>query len=304
MSTLALCIPAYNASWCLPALFKSIKDQAISFDEVLLFDDCSTDNTKADAKAFGASVIEGKTNRGCSFGKNQLAQSAKSDWLFFLDSDDELYPSFSDVVRRTINENNEADIILLGYHYADASTGVIINQPAYDYHELKKDAVDFVIKNKIVNSSVIKRDAFLKIGGFDLDPEILYVEDRAYSFKCAFAQLKFEVIDQPVFKINFFPGSMSSNRPELWLEASINLWKKVYEKTGNRYALSLSSQLFENGIWAARYSKWAIVKKSLSLVRQIAPSAKPSSSKFFQFLFSIWPFGAYWIREMILRLKR
>ena len=50
MATIALCIPAYNAAWCLPKLLKSANDQLIPFDEILVYNDCSTDNTEEIAK--------------------------------------------------------------------------------------------------------------------------------------------------------------------------------------------------------------------------------------------------------------
>lgn len=82
-NTISLCIPAYNASTTLPALFRSIKAQKTPFYEVLLYDDCSLDNTKELAESYGFKVVSGRENRGCSFGKNQLAKHATGHWLFF-----------------------------------------------------------------------------------------------------------------------------------------------------------------------------------------------------------------------------
>src|SRR5690348_347154 len=85
--TLALCIPAYNAGRYLPRLLRAAHAQeGPPFDEILVYDDCSTDDTAAIAGAYGATVIRGDVNRGCSFGKNQLAQRAVSDWIHFIDA--------------------------------------------------------------------------------------------------------------------------------------------------------------------------------------------------------------------------
>ena len=92
--TLALCIPAYNAAGHLPRLLKSAQEQTSSFDEMLVYDDCSTDNTAEVACSYGAEVISGDENVGCTIGRKRLAEHATSDWIHFHDADDELLPNF------------------------------------------------------------------------------------------------------------------------------------------------------------------------------------------------------------------
>ena len=90
--TLALCIPAYNAANFLPRLLESARRQAVPFDEIWVYDDCSTDNTSEVAKQFGARVLVGDVNRGCSYAKNRLAEVTESEWIHFHDADDALLP--------------------------------------------------------------------------------------------------------------------------------------------------------------------------------------------------------------------
>src|SRR3712207_6350869 len=93
--TLALCIPAYNAANYLPRLLKSAQNQIVPFDEILVYNDCSKDTTAQVAMQYGAKVVEGDINRGCSFGKNKLAQVTSCSWIHFHDADDELLPTFT-----------------------------------------------------------------------------------------------------------------------------------------------------------------------------------------------------------------
>ena len=95
-STLALCIPAYNAADHLPRLLESAQNQAKPFDEILVYDDCSTDNTAEVARSYGATVVSGDENRGCLYGRAQLAEYASTDWIHFHDADDDLLDGFAE----------------------------------------------------------------------------------------------------------------------------------------------------------------------------------------------------------------
>src|SRR5690349_18353005 len=97
--SLALLIPAYNAEPYLPRLLDSAAWQSEPFDEIWVYDDCSTDNTVALAEQYGARVLRGDVNRGCSHGKNQLAAATACDWIHFHDADDELMPNFVERAR-------------------------------------------------------------------------------------------------------------------------------------------------------------------------------------------------------------
>jgi glycosyltransferase involved in cell wall biosynthesis len=301
--TLALCIPAYNAAWSLPALFASVQQQRIPFDEVLLYNDCSTDSTSELARSYGFTVVEGQTNCGCSAGKNMLAATAKSDWLFFLDSDDLLLPSFSETVRAHLTaKEKDTDMVLLGYEYFDTSENKLSYTMIYNETTLQADPLLFMISTKVMNSSVVRKERFLSIQGFDTDPAILYIEDRAYSIKTALNGFRYSVIATPCFRIHYYPQSMSGKKPAKWLQAAVCLWERTASVTPEQYYSSICKQLFENGVWAAKYSEWKILKASLNLANRIGPGEVPATSKPFQLMFRITPYGAFVLREYILRL--
>ncbi|UCH46363.1 MAG: glycosyltransferase, partial [Nitrospiraceae bacterium] len=55
---ISIVIPTYNASRFMPGLMESIFRQKIRNMEVIIVDDCSTDNTVDIAKQYPARVIE------------------------------------------------------------------------------------------------------------------------------------------------------------------------------------------------------------------------------------------------------
>jgi glycosyltransferase involved in cell wall biosynthesis len=300
-STIALCIPAFNAAKYLTTLLTSAKKQALPFDEILVYDDCSTDNTAAVARAFGATVIEGDVNLGCSTGKNRLAEIAKSEWLHFHDADDVLLANFTEVAHRWINKADAPDIVLMHFQYKDFVTHKLLGEPDYSAEELKKDPVKFNILNKVVNFAIIKRSSFQAIGGFNTDPEVLYNEDRAFYTKASLQGLTFDY-DNELTCINYYyPGSMSAANKGKCAKAGLKVWDTVIEQTHGLYNKDIAHQLFNNATFAATANDWMTVKRSVKKAKQIFPGIMPEGSIYFKCLYKIFSFQAFFIREMLIR---
>jgi glycosyltransferase involved in cell wall biosynthesis len=301
MATLALCIPAYNAENYLPALLLSANNQCIPFDEILVYNDCSTDKTSEIAKSFSAIVIDGEVNVGCSLGKNKMAQIAKSDWLHFHDADDLLLPNFTEVAHKWMSAAKAPDIVLLHFLYKNFASGELLGEPDYKREDMLKDAVKFNIDNKVVNFALMQKKPFLAIGGFDSAPEVLYNEDRAFYTKASIAGLSFDY-EKETTCINYFhPNSMSANNMARCAQASLKVWEKVINKTGTRYSAEISSQLLQNATLAATAGDWITTDASVKRARSIFPNQIPVGSKYFHLLYRIFPSKAFLIREIAIK---
>lgn len=92
-STLAVVIPAYNAEATLPACLDALGRSERRPDEIILFDDGSTDATAALARAAGVTVISnGSSAQGPAIGRNLGAAAARSDLVAFVDADVAVWP--------------------------------------------------------------------------------------------------------------------------------------------------------------------------------------------------------------------
>lgn len=301
MSKIALCIPAYNAAGLLPVLLTSANNQQIPFDEILVYNDCSTDNTAEIARQYGAVVVEGDINRGCSTGKNRLAEVAKSEWLHFHDADDDLLPNFTQVAHRWINRTDAPDIVLLQYEYRVAGSNEFILQPSYSSADMKRDAVRFSIINKLVNFAIIRRDAFLRVGGFNTNPNVLYNEDRAFYTRATINGLSLDY-EPELTCINYYhPGSMSVSNRAKCAKATYHVWRYVIENTNGNYNKEIAQQLLDNAAYAATADDWDTVKKSIKTARSIYASGSPGGSKYFRVFYKIMPFFSFFLREKIIR---
>jgi glycosyltransferase involved in cell wall biosynthesis len=146
--TLALLIPAYNAAAYLPRLLRSAKNQTEPFDEIWVYDDCSSDETATVAESYGARVVRGATNRGCSAGKNALAARTGADWLHFHDADDELYPNFVALARRWIDDGR-FDVVLFAYEERCEASSKPTGLRIFDPLDVHQDARSYAIREQI-----------------------------------------------------------------------------------------------------------------------------------------------------------
>lgn len=301
MSTIALCIPAYNAAWCLPRLLISAKNQVIPFDEILVYNDSSTDNTAEIAEEYGVKIINGTKNQGCSFGKNALAEIVNSEWIHFHDADDELLPNFTSIAHRWLEKKN-LDIILLNYEYREYETGEFLSSPSYNRLKLIEDPCLFFLENKIVNFAICKRESFLRIDGFDLDSGVLYNEDRAFYARAIISNLKFDYEDT-VTCINFkYPNSMSQANDLKCAIAYLNVSKKIITSIGDKYPKEIAKGLWHNATIAGIHQDWELVKEHIKIAKNLN-GRNPIGQNLTIRLFSIIsPFLAYWLREKMIRI--
>ncbi len=303
MSTLALCIPAYNAAQYLPALLSSATDQAIPFDEIWVYNDCSRDDTHAVAEKYGAKVIDGDINRGCSWGKNQLAKATTCNWIHFHDADDVLLPNFTTLAHKWMDKPDCADVVLFSYEYRDYITDELLNERYFDAAALKKDAIAYTIANQINPfCGLYKRSHFISAGGYDIDPEILYYEDSAFHIKMALAGLTFDA-ESEISIINYRLGSsMSGANINKCLTAQYHVFENTAKQVGRSHGATIAAKLWNLAGLFAAVNNWPYVKRSIQLTETLGYKTPLGQRKLFTALTYIDPLFAVWFREKAIRL--
>ncbi|MFD2421832.1 glycosyltransferase family 2 protein [Amycolatopsis pigmentata] len=90
--TVSVIIPNYNGGRTLELCLRSVLTQHHRPAEVIVVDDCSTDDSVAIAERAGARVVRTPRNSGCGVARNLGATHASGAVLFFVDSDVALEP--------------------------------------------------------------------------------------------------------------------------------------------------------------------------------------------------------------------
>lgn len=92
-------IPNYNHQRSLPLCLAAVREQTYPALEIMLVDDCSTDDSARVAESMGVAVTRTPVNGGSAVARNTGAGRAGGEILFFVDSDIALAP---DAVERAV----------------------------------------------------------------------------------------------------------------------------------------------------------------------------------------------------------
>ena len=118
---ISVVIPAYNREKTIRTAIQSVLNQTVLPQKIIIIDDCSTDRTVEIVREFCAEnqnlcLLEQKKNFGAQAARNRGIQEAKTEWIAFLDSDDEWLPNKLELQKRAIEKNPEYDIYYGDYY--------------------------------------------------------------------------------------------------------------------------------------------------------------------------------------------
>ena len=88
----SIIMPSYNTAKFISQTIESVLAQTYTNWELIIVDDCSTDNTDEVVKSFLSDnrikYIKNEKNSGAAVSRNRALREAKGKWIAFLDSDD------------------------------------------------------------------------------------------------------------------------------------------------------------------------------------------------------------------------
>lgn len=110
-ATISVIIPCYNCRNYIEHTLRSVQAQTLAPMEIILIDDCSSDDTISVLKSFAKEdsrikIFANKHNKGVSYSRNYGVNVAKGDWIAFLDSDDQWTSDKLEKQMAMLMENN------------------------------------------------------------------------------------------------------------------------------------------------------------------------------------------------------
>ena len=108
-SLVSVIVPTYNLERIVERTIRSILNQTYSNVEVLVIDDCSTDNTVKVIKSIGDErivLLENNKQLGAAYSRNRGIANARGDYIAFLDGDDIWYETKLEEQLKFMKEND------------------------------------------------------------------------------------------------------------------------------------------------------------------------------------------------------
>lgn len=118
----SIIMPSYNTAKYIEASINSVLAQTYTNWELLIVDDCSTDNTDGVVAKFKDSrikYIKNEKNSGAAVSRNRALKMATGKWIAFLDSDDLWVPEKLEKQIAFMEEN--------GYHFTYTDYRICLN---------------------------------------------------------------------------------------------------------------------------------------------------------------------------------
>lgn len=208
---ISIIMPLFNKELYVGRAISSVLRLTHADWELIVVDDGSADNGTDVVESFidpRIRLIRLGRNCGVSTARNTGVSSARSNWVAFLDADDEYEPTFLEKVICFLGDNSVSNLSFIGtnsFSGQGTANPETLLSGVYDYLEL------FKINRSPTNSSstVVSKKRFVEVGGF---PENLHhCEDWFLWFKLNLVG-KFVYIDEPLVRYHWIENSVSQRQ--------------------------------------------------------------------------------------------
>lgn len=233
---ISIIIPAYNASEFILETLESVKYQTYTNWEIILVNDCSTDNTIEIVNQFSEEVTNevkiftNKKNSGVSISRNNAVIEATGDWLALLDSDDLWLPTHLEKLINTISKDSKIKMAYSGcLVFMDNVDDIIFKQEIND-KMLSNFNVSLFTHQIGINpcTAIIERKAWEALGG--MIQEVHPAEDKEFFFRLAKFGNRFAFSGEhtALYRKHSNESAASNNTAKMLL-ATINIFEKHFD---------------------------------------------------------------------------
>ncbi len=199
---ISILMPAFNAESYLKDSINSILNQSYTDFELLVCDDCSTDNTWEIIQSFQDSrlrIFQNKENQGYLKTSNFLVSHANGEYISFQDADDLALPDrFMKLKKHLID--NKLDLV-------GSYCGIIRNREdvlsiikySGTFDEIKKDLMHKSHPPFCGSAILVKSSIIAQCGLYDVNFDRIGAEDYDWIYRVALEGFKLGNVPEPLY---------------------------------------------------------------------------------------------------------
>lgn len=176
----SIVIPTYNRADFIHDTIHSVLNQSFQDFEILVVDNCSTDNTKEIVEKINDPRIQfyvNEQNFDRSYSRNRGINLAKGNFITLLDSDDLMINSCLKDAQDSILKNSHIDLFHCDYMIQDIVTNKVLSTSSNSKQLFKLPIHNILYANYISCNGVFVKNEILKSNLFDDTPVMIGSED-------------------------------------------------------------------------------------------------------------------------------
>lgn len=212
-NSISILIANYNNGHFFKDCYESLLAQTHQDFEVVILDDCSTDNSVEVIKSIigndeRCKLFENEQNRKIGYTKRKLVELATGNICGFLDPDDALTPNAIEKVLNAYQNNTEVGMVYSNFILSDEKLKPISIHKAKQVSSL--DSLEYYnFDGEISHFATFRKDIYIKTSG--IDPYLKTAEDKDWYMKmCEVALVKY--LDEDLYLYRVHDGGISTNK--------------------------------------------------------------------------------------------
>jgi glycosyltransferase involved in cell wall biosynthesis len=213
MKKISLIIPVYNVEPYIERCLPSVLNQTYEEIEIILVDDCGQDNSmevasqviKNHKNGHSVSILTHQQNGGLSVARNTGINAATGEYVYFLDSDDEIT---HDCIEILVRESDGFEVIIGGMSLLSGKLYFNNKNNTFKGDEIKNAYFSGLIYDMACNKLVNRE--FLLSNALFFKPKLIH-EDYLWTFFLSMTCKKMKIIEETTYIYHIREGSLATN---------------------------------------------------------------------------------------------
>ena len=256
-------VPIYNVGEYLPRCVDSLVAQTYPELEILLVDDCSTDNSLQVAQEYAqrypgkCRLVQRPHNGGLSAARNSGIAAASGQWLTFVDSDDWVTPDYVQTLMETAAAES-ADVVLSGIYSYYSNDNCHEVSPFGDLTTQSPRGEIVALSRSYACTRLFRKELFVDHG--ILFPEdIRRAEDMATIIPIMTRAKKIAIVRKPMYYYFQRPASISNQNFD---KVDVSFYPKTVKRMTELSAPGFETELEYRAISELMYGMVTIMLRA------------------------------------------
>lgn len=230
----SICIPTYNGGKYIGECLKSILKQTYQNFEIIISDDCSTDNTEKVIKSFREGRIKfykTKQNKGYGDNLKTFRKKITGNIMFMMAQDDLLSSDALELVNNAYNLDEGIGAVIRPYYQFDHDPKIPVRHaPPPD---VNNDLVVSIFDDKRIIEKIIEASGLLsalsyKVKYMDMDFHSHVFPAHAYPFFSIFKKHTIVFLHDYIVAVRIF-SSQARSKSSIYEPSPVETWVKMFD---------------------------------------------------------------------------